>query len=429
MHRGALKFCVFLLTWAPCVQAFAHGVPPDAYSVLTHDATGALAVSLSAGVALRRSAQSYQFVCPMAWGDQFSAPVAALADGTIVVAATRGLMLLSADGTLSAHPDPAAVGRSSDLVRSARGVFALRTTPQGSEVLAVDAQTVRVLWKDTNSLYSLAALDDKLVLLRANGLMLQQVTIASADGTELERQTAPLESPVDNVYARANAGAAYALVVFRNGTIAIGSLQANVFSKLGEGELSIAGPLSVDNVTLLALDGKLEQVVEGRATPLADAHNVVCLAEHDGLSYACETNGIARVTGSAVGAPLFRFGWLTAPDLARVPEGDDRFYCNTQWADLRLDMQLLMPDVGGAAADASIAGAAGVMQLPAAPAAGGVSGQPAGGAPAVLPPQPTQTGGTSCAILPGRAPRAAEACALALALALTVLRCRRARKR
>src|ERR1700755_2309073 len=100
MQRGAPYFGVFLWAWLACARAFAHGVQPDAYAVLSHDAAGPRAVSLSAGVALRRSAQSYQFVCPMAWGDQFAAPVAALADGTIVVGATRGLMLLSEDGTL-----------------------------------------------------------------------------------------------------------------------------------------------------------------------------------------------------------------------------------------------------------------------------------------------------------------------------------------
>src|SRR5262245_14132392 len=149
MHRGVLHFGALLLTLAPCVRAFAHGVPPEAYAVLSHDAQGARAVSLSVGVALRRSAQNYQFVCPMAWGDQFAAPLAALADGTIVIGASRGLMLLAEDGTLRAHPDPAAVGRVSDMVRSARGVFALRPTATGSELLAVDAQRARVLWTDT----------------------------------------------------------------------------------------------------------------------------------------------------------------------------------------------------------------------------------------------------------------------------------------
>lgn len=438
MSRGALHFGALLLAFLPCVRAFAHGVPPDAFAVLSHDAMGPRAVSISLGVALRRGPQSYQFVCPMAWGDQFPAPVAALADGTIVVGATRGLMLLSDDGSLRPHPDSAGVGKSSDVVRSARGVFALRPTPTGSEVVAVDAQTVRVLWHDTNNLYSLVALDDRLVLLRVNGMMLDQITISAADGTELERQSAVLDNPVDYVYARANAGTAYALIVYRTGAMALGTLRMNVFTKVAEGEVSIAGPLSVQNTTLLALDGALSQLVDGHASPLADDHNIVCLAEHEGLSYACEATGIATVNGQTLGNELFRFDWLVAPNLTSVPEGDDRFYCNQQWADLRLDIQLLLPDFGSTPVVSPMtagAGAAGApaLQLPAAGSmaiAGAAASAPAAGAPALVEPQPVQPRSSGCAALPSRrGPGGADAYAFGLALLLAVVRCRRRRPR
>jgi hypothetical protein len=441
MHRGALHFIAFLWTLTVCARAFAHGVPPDAYAVLSHDAEGPRAVSMSAGVALRRSPQRYQFVCPKAWGDQFASPLAALSDGTIVVGATDGLMLLSDDGTLRPHPDPAAVGRSSDVVRSPRGaLFSLRPTAEGSEVLAIDALTVRVLWKDTKSLYSLAALDDKLVLVRVNGTMLEQVTIAAADGAELERQTAVLDLPADYVYARANAGEAYALLVFRNGTLALGSLHMNAFTKLAQGELSIAGPLSMANGMLLALDGKLTQVVGGQAAPLADDHNVLCLAEQDELTYACDSEGIARVNGPALGEPLFRFGWLTAPDLTRVTDDDARFLCNSQWQDLRFDVQLTgmsldvdsMPVAGSPPANPPLAAGGVGAQPPGTPlATGGVGGQPAasGGGPAVAPAQPAQEASSGCATLPARsAPRAADPSALGLVLAVALFARRRSRR-
>lgn len=371
----------------------------------------------------------------MAWGDQFASPVAALADGTIVVGATRGLMLLSEDGTLRPHPDPAAVGRSSDVVRSARGVFALRSTPEGSEVLAVDAQTVRVLWKDPQNLYSLAALEDRLVLVRVNGTMLEQVTIAAANGAELERQTAMADLPVDYVFARASGGVPYALLVYRNGTVALGSLRMSTFNKLAQGELSIAGPLSVDDVMLLAIDGGLTQWVAGHATPLADSHAVVCLAEHEGIAYACDTEGIARVSGQAVGEPLFRFGWLAAPDLSRITDEEARFLCNSQWQDLRFEVELTgmslngesMPVAGGAPVDPSAAGGVGA-QTPLAGATGGAAGQVAAGGAGVVPGQPVQSDGTSCSVRPGRStPPAAAAFVLVFGLALS--RRRRSRGR
>lgn len=443
MHRGALQFSAFLWTFTTCAHALAHGVPPDAYAVLSHDAQGPRAVSISLGVAIRRAPQSYQFVCPMAWHDQFAAPAAALADGTIVVGAVSGLTLLSEDGSLRPHPDPTAVGRSTDVVRSASGVFSLRPTPAGDEVLAVDAQTIRSLWKDTKSLYSIAALGDKLVLVRADGMMIEQVTISAANGAVLDHQTAVLELPVDFVYARADAGVAYALVVFRNGTVRLGSLQSNAFTKLADGEFTIAGPLTVANATLVATDGQLAQVAGGQANPLVDDHNVVCLSEHDGLPYACDTDGVARLNGPALTDPLFRFAWLTPPDLTRVPEGEERLICNMQWADLRADMLLLPPESapidpppGGVlgAPPPAAGGAVPMAGIGAQPPAAGLGASGSGGllaslagGPGVVSEQPVQPQSSGCVTLPGRnAPPTASAL---LMLALALLRSRRGRRR
>jgi hypothetical protein len=335
--RPAVRLGALLSTLTPCLSVLAHGEPPAAYSVVSHDAQGARAVRLSAGVALRRAPQRFQFVCPAAWGDQYAAPLAALADGTIVVGATSGLKLLGADGALRAHPDPAALGDSAELVASERGVFSLRATPEGSELVAVDAQSVRVIWRDTNSQYSLAALDDKLLLLRASGSTLEQITIAAADGAQLDRQLAVLGSPVDYTYARATAGSAYALVMFRTMSV-LGRVQMNVFTSIAQAELAIAGPLGVSDGTLLALDGKLMQLTEGGTWPLAESEPVLCLGQNAGLSYACNPDGIAAVSGQALGAPLFRLSWLLAPDLERLAPGEPRDDCSAQWQDLRVDL-------------------------------------------------------------------------------------------
>jgi hypothetical protein len=428
MLRAALHLGACLSALTPCASAFAHGEPPAAYAVLAHDAQGARAVRLSKGVALRRAAQRFQFVCPSAWGDQYAAPLAALADGTIVVGATSGLMLLGEDGQLRAHPDPAAAGDSSELVRSAQGVFALRSTQAGSELLAIDAERVRVLWQDTKSLYSLAALDDKLVLLRANGLTLEQVTLAAADGKELDRQTAVLSSPVDYVFARASAGAAYALVMFRTAAV-LGSLTANAFSKIAEAELSIAGPLRVGDSTLLARDGQLTQLVGAELKPLTGQDDVLCLEQNDGLSYACTPDGIVRVGAQALDAPLFLLSWLVAPDQELLPAGEARQRCNEQWQDLRVDLAALgttlvedaSADAGGSLVDA------GSAPMDAATAEDDAEAQEAeavadGQAGTVV---PVTKGNAGCQALPWQRAHAAYAGVSALVLAL--VRARRAR--
>jgi hypothetical protein len=386
MQRVALQVGAFVLALLASVRAFAHGEPPVAYGVLWRDAEGPKAVSLSAGVALRVAPQRYQFVCPGAWLDQFSAPLAALADGTIVVGATRGLMLLDELGNARPHPDPAASGRSSELVRSARGVFALRAAQSGSELLAVDAQTVRVLWQDSTSWSAVVALEDRLVLMRAANRLLELVAVSALDGSELERSSAQLELPVDRVFARAHAGLAYALLLYRDGTMALGGVTGNAFSKLADGALSIAGPLSAPDATLLALDGQLVQLRDGTLSPLLDAHQISCLLEHDGLRYACERDGISELNGQDLGAPLFRFDWLEAPALERVVEGEPRMLCTMQWQDYLLDRQLSMPEAGSGGVPSAGAGGAQPM------AAG------AGAGPELAPARR----GTGCAVQPRR---------------------------
>ncbi len=375
MLRPVVRLAAFLSTFTCGLVVRAHDEPPAAYTVLSHDAQGARAVRLNLGVALRRAPQRFQFVCPAAWGDQYPAPLSALADGTIVVGATRGLKLLSEDGSLRVHPDPTAIGDSSEVVSSARGVFVLRATTEGSELLAVDAQRVRVLWKDAQSLYSLAALDDKLLLLRANGTTIEQVTIAASDGAELERQVAALGAPVDYVYARAAGGTAYALIMFRTSS-ALGRLQMNTFNKIAEAELTIAGPLGVGGDTLLALDGKLSQLIDGAARPLAESKEVLCLEQHAGLAYACNRDGIAALSGPALGAPLFQFSWLLPPDLEQLPAGKPRDDCNLQWQDLRVDLL----EVGIAIADDAPQDAGSAVGVPEGGAndAGGVEAHDAG---------------------------------------------------
>lgn len=358
MFRAALRFAALVSIVTPCTAALAHGEPPAAYLVLSHDAEGARALRLSHGVALRRGPKRYQFVCPSAWGDMYAAPVAALADGTIVVGATSGLKLLGQDGKVRVHPDPVAAGSTGDIIGSAHGVFSVRNVAAGSELLAVDAEHARVLWSDSKNLYSLAALDDKLVLLRGFDIMLEQVTVAMADGKELERQVAMVTTPIDYAFARAAAGTAYALVMFRNGT-ALGTLHMNAFTRIAQADLSVAGPLRIGESLLLAPDGKLSQLVGAEAQPLAEDDNVLCLGQENELSYACNPAGIARVSGDALSEPLFQLSWLVPPDLEALPV-EARERCNMQWQDLRVDLMMAgtslleeaMPDAGGPAPDA-----------------------------------------------------------------------------
>lgn len=311
---------------------------------------------LSTGVALRRGAERFQFVCPAAWGDEYPAPLAALDDGTLVVGASSGLMLLSADGKVRPHPDPAAAGITTELVRGMHSVFSLRVTQQGSEVLAIDAQTVRVIWQDTKSWYSLAAFDDKLLLLRASGVLVEQLTLGASDGKEIDRQTATMGLPVDYAFARATGGAAYALLLFQTAP-QLGTLRMGNFNKIAEGLSSISGPLTVGTMTYVAVDGQMSALVDGGVVPLQESAYVLCLEQADDLPYACKPDGIASVNprGRGLDAAVFKLSWLTPPDLTLLASGKPHDRCDYQWQDMRFDLIALgMPLPGDGASDAGV---------------------------------------------------------------------------
>jgi len=340
MLGRALRLSALLSFLTPCASALAHGPPPTAYAVVSSDADGARVVRLSTGLALRRGPERFQFVCPAAWGDESAAPLAALDDGTVVVGAVNGLMLMSPDGALRPHPHPDAAGISTELLRTAHGVFSLRITQTGSQVLAIDAQSARVLWQDTRNWYSIGARDDVLVLLRANNAEIEQLTIGSSDGKERERQLATLGTPIDYVFARATGGASYVLTLTQNAPT-LGSLSANAFSKIAQGASTIAGPLRIGDATLLAVDGQLSRLQNGAPAALAEDDYLLCLEESDGTPYACTPEGIKRVRAETLAEPLFELSWMVPPDLARLSEGKPRERCDYQWQDMRFDLLAL----------------------------------------------------------------------------------------
>jgi hypothetical protein len=183
----------------------------------------------------------------------------------------------------------------------------------------------------------LAALDEKLVLLRSSGNAIEQVVISSSDGKELERQVAMVGTPVDYAFARAAGGAAYALLLFQTAP-ELGSLRMNTFVKIGEAASLIAGPLALGDSTLVAVDGQLSKLVNGVPAPLSETAYVLCLEQVDGLPYACKPDGIARVSEQGLGEALFELAWLAPPNLEQVAAGKPRDRCDYQWQDMRFDL-------------------------------------------------------------------------------------------
>lgn len=424
---GALASATTLL--ALPTHARAHGEPPTAHAVIREDADGPLLVKLGIGFAERVAPGRFQYVCPARWKGELTSPAAALADGTVVIGANAGLMLLEPDGTLRVHPDPVAVGFSTEIVASAGGVFALRFKQGKSELLAVDATQARVVWSDTRVWYSLAPLAHGLVVLRSNNTALEQITL-SFEGAPLDSQQAVTLRNVDYAFARGLGDDAYALLLSQSAP-ELGRIQVNAFTRVAQASSSIAGPISTPQGTLLAIDGQLQKLDGASLTPLADTAYVNCLERHEHGIYACTRDGVSRMVGDGVGEEVFALSWLVPPDLAQLSDETDRGRCDYQWQDLRFDLLALgmslrfedeiEADAGSDAGQADAGRDAGAQ--------GNDDVAPPAEEPDAGEEPPATRGSSRCALSPGQAHPAAWGWGVLPSLAAFVLARRRARVR
>ncbi|HEX6240549.1 MAG TPA: hypothetical protein VFZ61_06630 [Polyangiales bacterium] len=338
-HAGIGALCSALGLLTPATGARAHGEPPTAHAVVREDAEGPLLVKLGIGFAAREEPGRFRYLCPALWAGEYTAPAAALPDGTVVIGADSGLMLLAPDGTLTRHPDPLAEGFSTELVVSHGGVFALRFKQGKSEVLAVDAVKARVVWSDSRVWYSLAPLAHGLVLLRSQNALLDQLTL-SFEGALLDSQQASSPRSVDYVFARGLAEEAYALLLSQSSP-ELGRIQGNTFTRVALAASSIAGPIITPQGALLAVDGQLQRLDGASLSPLADPTYVGCLERHEHGSYACTREGVSRLGPEGVGEQLFSLAWLVPPDFSQLSDEKARARCDYQWQDLRFDLLAL----------------------------------------------------------------------------------------
>ena len=389
-RRGKAARCVVaalpcLLLSVPASEALAHGEPPTAHAVVSSDAQGPVVVNLNKGLAQRRASGRFQFLCPASWGlmvttsaNEVTTPAAALPDGTVVLGASAGLSLLSAEGVVSAHPDARAEQPSTELVSGKDAVYALRAAEQGSEIVSVTATEAKPIWSDPGSWYSLGATDSGLVVMRVNDTEVEQRTL-SFSGEEMESVSATLSQPIDYVFVRTTPSAAYALLLVQSEP-RLGRVTQGAFEEIAMAQSSIAGPLVVADEELVAIDGELNGLRDGALTPITDPSYVLCLEQSDSLPYACTRTGIDAVAQTGVGSSLFALTSLIAPDYALLSDETVRGQCEYQWEDLRFDLvavdmePLPEPDAGVAsAADAGAAGAAGDAGAVATPVDAGTS--------------------------------------------------------
>lgn len=422
--RAALPMGVSLL---PSL-AFAHGEPPTAHAVVASDGQVPEVVSLNKGFAKRLASGRFEFLCPAAWGykltnsaNEVSTPAASLPDGTVVVGASTGLMLLDAEGNVRPHPDARGALPSVDLVSGKDAVYALRIGEHGTEVVSVTATEAKPIWTEAGNWMSLGVTDTGIVVMRASDTELEQRTLALS-GEELDQAVANLAEPIDYVFARTTGSEIFAMLLVQ-GAPQLGRIADGMFHPIAKGASSIAGPLALGSEKLVAVDGLLSRLEGDALTPMTDPDYVLCLQQNGALSYACTRTGIGALAEDGVERSLFALNSLVAPDYTRFADQGVRSECEYQWQDLRFDLvavkmePLPEPDAGtpAVATDAG-AGApsnpvssgvdAGAADAGADAASGAQTRVDAGQQPVEAPaPVETSGGSSGCSVPAGRTSR------------------------
>jgi hypothetical protein len=348
------------MAWSAALQltmsslAFAHGAEtPQALSIVASDALGPSLVRLNEGFAVRRP-EGFRYLCPALWGEDSVALAQSIAGGAAVIGASSGLLLLTAEGSVERHPDPAASGHVIALASTAQRTYALRAH-DGYELLEVHSEAVRVLWRDAQPWEDMAVSSGFVVLMRvaAGRLFERRLSLEGAPISEREAQVMPNTS---NVRVRTSGATSYALLLSSSLQAELGRISESGWLSVRSAS-TIAGPIETSSgAGFAAIDGALSRFEGQLFSPLNEPARVSCLGQGFGLSYACADGGLRALDERGLGSPLFALDMLVEPDLSRVPERD-RATCALQWQRFTIDLLRVGITPRSAPASTSDAGA------------------------------------------------------------------------
>jgi hypothetical protein len=330
-------------------------------------------IRLTGGYARVIDQSHAEFLCPAAWGDDLVSPAATIPGGPVVVAGSRGLYLVDANGVVKPHPDPLAAKPATDFARLGDKLYLLRSSGESSEILEVTASQVRTVFTDQGNWTSIAATSSAIGLQRLTDTRIEQARI-TADGMVLGRDSAPAPADPILVIARATPEELYAVVATATGR-ELGQIQGDQWTRIQLASSSIAGPVQVpQGDVFIAVDTELLKFSEPRMV-IESAPPVSCLGRLGELAYACTRDGLSPL-GGTVGRPLFRLSSMSPPDLTKIAPTLDPSQCETQWEHFRFDLlalgvTLMEPPVTADAGQGGMSEAGAV-----APLSAGVGGAP-----------------------------------------------------
>jgi hypothetical protein len=388
--KRAVYFGLFLAGaiggFAP--RGFAHRGPAEVLSLPAWGDSGALVLRLNEGLAIRRC-DRWKYVCPALWGADNIAQAEVIPGGPVAIAGPSGLFLLRDDGSVTPHPDPAALGPVIRFATAGEALFALRTRDQRGEVVRVTPGAIEVVWSDPGVTWTALAADGTaLHLVRNEGTRLFHAQLSlQGEPIAMEEVTLP-EAFLQVQGASVTRGRLYVIALRLMGGLELGRIDQGAWLSDCTGGDNLSGPVESEGELLVTVNRSLARVAGQCSEIIATPEQVSCVGQESGRSYACTRSGASLLHGDGVGSPLFLLAELTPPDLGVVP-AEVQPLCSAQWSRYREDLLSLGVidqtatvdnssggDCGATAGNAPSAGAAGLPQT--GPA--GKSGAGAGGA-------------------------------------------------
>lgn len=364
LHLVWLSLCV---VQAAASTARAHSAPGVA-AILDEDATGVHSLRLYAGL-VRRAGNSWRFVCSKVYGGVGQDLAASLPGGGVAIAIPNGIVLMQRDGTFEAHPDPAAQrGTVTAFARTQGKLYALRAaadSPGMSEVVAITATTVEVLWSDTRAWNDIAVGESSLALVRFENDVIEELRLSFA-GEVISRQPATLFDALA-VTVRVLGDVPYYTARLQSSSV-LGRIQRGAWQVVLTTGNALAGPLALsDGTVMVALDGALSTFANDSATRLMDSEFVIGLSQLDGHPYECTRTGLRELSSSGSGAVLFDFSQLLGPDECSVPDAL-RSDCELEWQHLQVELLGANIPLATEAAGDGVCPSSGALAMPAASA-------------------------------------------------------------
>jgi hypothetical protein len=342
--------------WRGPAWALLVGLACAARTASARDDEGPRVVTLSEGLGIRLSSGWY-WICPSAFGQELAPPAQSVDGKRTFVVGENDLFVLESDGAVVAQSRPD-LSRQSVVELALLGdrIFALRSSADASDIVALDAPDAGPIWGDTAAYQSISPDGDSLWVARVAGTVGYLVRLGP-DGSTRETLTFAVNPGDRPVRVQRVGGAAYLNMVtsMAGGTLSRLDADSGTPALVLSSPQPISGPVTTGGTSAWAVSDTLLQTIgQDAAAPVSTGYAVSCVAGSAGAAVLCAGTRLLGLAPAGPQGELFRLASLVGP--APFPDAGP---CAADWEVFRWDLSragvtvLAAPDGGSGTAPAA----------------------------------------------------------------------------